>query len=65
MGRTAPATGGGPRGRNERLEVRIPAELQGRTLSDLVIASVHEAAVRAINAAQTIRLNKAESLLDP
>lgn len=58
-------------GRVERLEARVSAdqkrlfqraaELQGRTLTDFVIASVHEAAVRAVEDAQTIRLNEAES----
>ena len=80
MGRTASAEKA-PTGRGERLEARIPAEqkaliqraaeLQGRTLTDFVIASAHEAAVRAIDAVDTIRLNEAESrafaesLLDP
>ena len=62
---------GGAPNRSERLEARIPAdqkaliqraaELQGRTLTDFVIASAHEAAVRTINAVETIRLNEAES----
>jgi uncharacterized protein (DUF1778 family) len=67
--------------RDERLEARIPrnqkalferaAELQGRTLTDFVIASVHEAPVRVIKEMQTIRLNArdsrafAEALLNP
>ncbi len=67
--------------RDERLEARISrdqkalfqraAELQGRTLTDFVIASVHEAAVRVIEDAQTIRLSTrdsrafAEALLNP
>jgi uncharacterized protein (DUF1778 family) len=69
------------RARDERLEARISrdqkalfqraAELQGRTLTDFVIASVHDAAVRTIEDMRTIRLNAkesrafAESLLDP
>ena len=67
--------------RYERLEARISrdqkalfqhaAELQGRTLTDFVIASVNDAAVRAIEEAQTIRLSAkdsrafAEALLNP
>ena len=57
--------------RDDRLEARISrdqkalfqraAELQGRTLTDFVIASVQEAAVRAIDEAQTIKLNARES----
>jgi len=67
--------------RDERLEARISrdqkalfqraAELQGRTLTDFVIASVHDAALRVIEDMQTIRLNAgdsrafAEALLNP
>lgn len=67
--------------RDERLEARISrnqkalfqraAELQGRTLTDFVIASVQEAAVRVIEETQTIRLSArdsrafAEALLNP
>ena len=57
--------------RDERLEVRISrdqkalfqraAELQGRTLTDFLIASVHDAAVRVIEETRTIRLNSANS----
>lgn len=57
--------------RDERLEARISrdqkamfqkaAELQGRTLTDFVIASVHEAAVRTIEDMRAIRLGAAES----
>src|SRR5947209_19006865 len=57
--------------RSERLEARVPreqkalfqraAELQGRTLTDFVIASVHDAAMRVIEETQTIRLNAADS----
>ena len=81
MGRLASAESKTATGRGERLEARIPAEqkaliqraaeLQGRTLTDFVIASAHEAAVRTIDAVDTIRLNEtesrafAESLLDP
>ncbi len=69
------------RTRAERLEARISrrqkdlfqraAELQGRTLTDFVVSSAHEAAVRAIEEMQTIRLNAqdsrtfAEALLNP
>src|SRR3954452_10614896 len=57
--------------RDERLEARVSreqkelfqraAELQGRTLTDFVIASAHEAAVRTIQAMDTIRLSAEES----
>lgn len=57
--------------RKERLEARISAEqkdlfqraaeLQGRTLTDFVIGSVHEAAVRTLEVMQTIKLNVEES----
>jgi uncharacterized protein (DUF1778 family) len=69
------------KGRDERLEARISrdqkalvqraAELQGRTPTDFVIASVHEAALRVIAQTQTIRLSAregrafAEALLNP
>ena len=67
--------------RTERLEARVSAdqknlfqraaELQGRTLTDFVIASVHEAAVRTIEDLQSIKLTAeesrafAEALLNP
>jgi uncharacterized protein (DUF1778 family) len=70
-----------PKPRDERLEARISrdqkalfqraAELQGRTLTDFVIASAHDAAVRTIDEMQIIRLNAdesrafAEALLNP
>jgi uncharacterized protein (DUF1778 family) len=38
------------------------AELQGRTLTDFVIASVHESAVKAIAELEAVRLTSAESL---
>jgi uncharacterized protein (DUF1778 family) len=38
------------------------AELQGRTLTDFVIASVHESAVKAIAELEAIRLTAADSL---
>lgn len=69
------------RTRNERLEARVSreqkalfqraAELQGRTLTDFVIASVHEAALRTIDEVRLIRLDAeesrafAEALLNP
>ena len=68
-------------GRAARLEARISAEqkavlqqaaaLSGRTLSEFVVASAHEAAAKAIQDHETIRLNRAEqiafvtALLDP
>lgn len=65
------ATRNSVRARGERLEARISAdqkglfqraaELQGRTLTDFVVASAHEAAVRTIEAMQTVRLTEAES----
>jgi uncharacterized protein (DUF1778 family) len=67
--------------REERLEARVcrdqkklfkrAAELQGRTLTGFVIASVHDAAVRIIEETQTIQLSAAasrafaEALLNP
>jgi uncharacterized protein (DUF1778 family) len=55
-----------PKARGERLEARIShdqkvmfqraAELQWRTLTDFVIASVHEAAARAIEEHETLVL---------
>ncbi|TIO13039.1 MAG: DUF1778 domain-containing protein [Mesorhizobium sp.] len=67
--------------RKERLEARISAdqkdlfqraaELQGRTLTDFVIASVHEAAVRTLEDMQAVKLTVkesrafAEALLNP
>ncbi len=67
--------------RDGRLQARIPRDhkglfqraalLQGRTLTDFVIARVHEAAVRVIAETQTIRLSArdsrafAEALLNP
>lgn len=71
MAHRASATKESSRARSERLEARISsdqkdlfvraAELQGRTLTDFVIASVHEAAVRTIDDMQAIRLNEQES----
>jgi uncharacterized protein (DUF1778 family) len=50
-----------------RLEARLPsdvhallkraAELQGRTLTDFVVAAAHEAACRAIEQADVVRLS--------
>jgi uncharacterized protein (DUF1778 family) len=57
--------------RDERLEARVSheqkamfqraAELQGRTLTDFVISSVHDAAVRTIEEMRTIQLTDEES----
>ena len=57
--------------RSERLEARISseqkalfqraAELQGRTLTDFVIASVHESAVKVIAELELVRLSAADS----
>jgi uncharacterized protein (DUF1778 family) len=59
------------RPRSERLEARISreqkalfqraADLQGRTLTDFVIASVHESAVKAIAEMEAIHLTAADS----
>lgn len=53
-----------------RLEARIStdlhsmlkraAELQGRTMTDFVVAAVHDAAQRAIDQAEVIRLSMAD-----
>jgi uncharacterized protein (DUF1778 family) len=67
--------------RSTRLEARISpdalaavkraAEIQGRSVSDFVVASAHEAAQKAIEAAQIIRLSiedqraLADSILHP
>ncbi len=69
------------RSRVERLEARVSreqkqlfqraADLQGRTLTDFVVSSAQEAAVRTIGDMQIIRLNAedsrafAEALLNP
>lgn len=57
--------------RQERLEARISreqktlfqraAELQGRSLTDFVLHSVHEAAVRTIEESEIIRLSARDS----
>ena len=59
------------RSRDERLKVRVSheqkalfkqaAELQGRTLTDFIIASVHDAAARTIEEMQAIHLAAKES----
>jgi uncharacterized protein (DUF1778 family) len=59
------------RARAERLEARLTrdqkalfqraAELQGRTLTDFLIASAHEAAVRTLEESQIIRLSVEDS----
>lgn len=71
MNRQTSATRAPAKVRGERLEARISAdqkglfqraaELQGRTLTDFVVQSAHEAAVRTIEEMQTIRLTEAES----
>ena len=53
-----------------RLEARIStdlqillkraAELQGRTVTDFVVAAVHDAAQRAIESAQVLRLSRTD-----
>lgn len=70
-----------PSMRGQRLEARVTpeqkamfqraADLQGRTLTDFVVTSAYEAAVRTIEEMQMVRLNAeesqrfAEALLDP
>jgi uncharacterized protein (DUF1778 family) len=70
-----------PRRRAERLEARVSAEqkalfqraadLQGRTLTDFLVASAHDAAVRTIQDMEIVRLTAedseafAEALLNP
>ena len=65
----------------EQLQIRITreqkalfqraAEMQGRTLTDFIVAGAQDAALRTIEELQIIRLNKeqsrafAEALLDP
>jgi uncharacterized protein (DUF1778 family) len=67
--------------RTERLEARVApetlavvkraAELQGRSLSDFVVAAAHDAATRAIEETQMIRLSVedqrafAAAIIDP
>lgn len=81
MARQTTATKRSAAARSERLEARVSAdqknlflraaELQGRTLTDFVIASVHEAAVRTVEDMQSIQLTAqesrafAEALLNP
>lgn len=64
-----------------RLEARVPskvhavlkraAEIQGRTLTDFVVAAAHDAACRAIAEAEVVRLSMddqrrfAEAILQP
>lgn len=71
MPRTSSSQKPKPRARGERLEARVTSEqkellqraadLQGRSLTDFVVASAQEAAVRAIQDREMIRLNAAES----
>jgi uncharacterized protein (DUF1778 family) len=58
--------------RTARLEARLPAEvhallkraaeLQGRSLTDFVVASAHEAAVRTIELDAVVRLSAADQI---
>jgi uncharacterized protein (DUF1778 family) len=66
---------------NARLEARLPtdvlallkraAELQGRTLTDFVVSAAREAAVRAIEESEFVRLSRedqqrfADAILNP
>ncbi len=66
------ATRSAPPARTARLEARLPeevhvllkraAELQGRSLSDFVVASAHEAAVRALETDAVVRLSTADQI---
>jgi uncharacterized protein (DUF1778 family) len=59
------------RQRSERLEARVSSEqkalfqraadLQGRTLTDFVVTSVHESAVKALAELEVVRLAAADS----
>jgi uncharacterized protein (DUF1778 family) len=40
---------------------RVPTEIQGRTMTDFVVSAVQEAAQRAIEQAEVIRLSQADS----
>ncbi len=61
-----------PTTRTARLEARLPedvhallkraAELQGRSLTDFVVASAHEAAVRTIESDAVVRLSSADQI---
>lgn len=58
--------------RTARLEARLPeevhallkraAEIQGRSLTDFVVASAHEAAVRTIESDAVVRLSAADQI---
>ena len=81
MSRPKPTANRVDRARGERLEARVSREqklllqqaarLQGRSLTDFLISSAHEAAVRTIEEMQVIRLSVedsrlfAEALLNP
>lgn len=81
MIRSTPAQKADSSGRVERLEARVSrdqkalfqraAELQGRTLTDFVVSTLQDAAVRTIEEMQIIRLSAedsrafAEALLHP
>ncbi len=81
MARATPRKKPISRTRAERLEARISAdqkalfrraaELQGRTVTDFVVSSAHDAAVRTIETMRIIRLSAedsrafAEALLNP
>jgi uncharacterized protein (DUF1778 family) len=77
----APKKRGSPRPRYERLEARVTPELKemlldaaamrGVTLSDFLVNSAHDAAVRTVEQHRILRLNReaslqfAKALLDP
>jgi uncharacterized protein (DUF1778 family) len=71
MPKLSPHRGSTRPAKRYRLEARVTdeqkelfqraADLQGRSLTDFVIASVHSAATSTIESAEIIRLNAAES----
>lgn len=71
MARSMPRHKTAPPARVERLEARISpvqktlfqraARLQGRTLTDFVVSSVQDAAIRTVNEMQIIRLSARDS----
>jgi uncharacterized protein (DUF1778 family) len=48
--------------RDQKALFQRAAELQGRTLTDFVVSSLHEAAVRTIEEMQVIRLSAEDSV---
>jgi uncharacterized protein (DUF1778 family) len=71
MGKSAARTRAAEK--SERLEARISAdqkrlfqraaEIEGRTLSDFIVGTVHEAAIRTVERAQIVHLSVEDSLV--